>query len=259
MSQNLYKEKYIKYKSKYLNLKNEEGGALIKSLKDAIKSGHYWLFVPQQVFNILAAHNYFKYLIREDKGKQQPKLQSASTSTSTSTPSLEAPAYDDILNMTTKFPNCPSYIIKEGEIVPKKMADDRPWTMALQSPFGMIETTETTKGKASKLTSDPKKILSDINQVLENFDAYKDKKNNLQNKNEYVVIHLHIPTRGANEYINDDSTKEHPMVEIRSKLEEAIKQIRPQPLGSQVSSGQQPLGSQVSSVQQLLSSQVLSE
>ena len=233
MSQILYKEKYIKYKSKYLSLKNEEGGAIMKSLRDAIKSGHYWLFVPQQVFNILAAHNYFKYLIREDKGKQQPRLQSASTSTFTS--SLEAPAYDDILNMTAKFPNCPSYIIKEGEIVPKKMADDRPWTMALQSPFGMIETTGTTKGKASKLTSDPKKILSDINQVLENFDAYKDKKNNLEHKNEYVVIHLHIPTRGANEYINDNSTQEHPMVKIRNDLENAIKQIRPQPLSQPLS------------------------
>ena len=229
MSQDLYKEKYVKYKSKYLSLKNEEGGAFMKSLKDAIKSGHYWLYVPRQVSNILAAHNYFKNLIREDKGKQQPKLSTAAAPAATSqfTKSLEAPAYDDILNMTAKFPKCPSYIIKEGEIVARRMIDDVPWTKRLKTPFGMKETTETIKGKpTTKLTSDPAQIKLDIEQVKKDFGAYRELSDNLNNLDEYVVIHLHIPIRGANEYINDYDT-EHPMVTIRSQLENAIKDIRP--------------------------------
>jgi hypothetical protein len=229
MSQDLYKEKYVKYKSKYLNLKKEEGGTFMKSLKDAIKSGDYWLFVPQQVSNILAAHNYFKFLIREDKGKQQPKL--ATLSANANTKSLEAPAYDDILNMTAKFPKCPSYIIKEGDIVPRRMSDNVPWTMSLETPFGIktiTETVESMKSKTTtKITSDPVKIRADIEAVIKLFDAYKIESRNLQNINDYVVIHLRIPTRGTNEYINDDDTKEHPMVDIRSSLEKAITAIIP--------------------------------
>jgi hypothetical protein len=228
MSQDLYKEKYLKYKSKYLSLKNEEGGAFLKSFKDAIKSGDYWLIIPRSVSNILAAHNYYKYLIRDDKGKQQPKLLTVPVLGGQFTKSLEAPAYDDILNMTGKVPNCPSYIIKEGEIVPRRMTDDVPWTLPLSSPFGIQETTETTKSKTTtKLTLQTEKIMLDIKKIMENFNAYKNEEQNLKNRTEYVVIHLRIPIRGTNEYINDDNTQEHPMVAIRSQLEQSIKAIRP--------------------------------
>jgi len=220
----LYKEKYVKYKSKYLSLKNVEGGL---PKYDAFNAGQYCLFVPEEVFNLLAALSYFTHTFIKP-------LQKAKSNKVTSTPapasdivlSLPAPSLQEIIDILNKE-TLPSFIIKEGEDRLKYINSSNPantyWRVTLKTPFGQ-ETTDV-KGKLVTSTTD-KKLMADIVDIKKSFGAFQNANDNLQDHTKYKSLLIQVNKGSTNTYKNLNPTKQHPLHVIVNALEKNIRSIQ---------------------------------
>jgi hypothetical protein len=235
MSQDLYKEKYVKYKSKYLSLKNVEGGL---PRFDLFSAGQYCLFVPEEVFNLLAAHSYFTHTFikppqQAKSNKVTPTPAPASDKvTPTQVPaseivlSLPAPSLQEIIDILNKE-TLPSLFIKEGEDRVKYLNPSNPantfWTVGLKTPpFGQ-ETTEL-KGKTVTATTD-KKLKEDIAAIKKSFGAFQNPGDNLKDHKKYKSLLVQVNRGSANTYRNINPTEQHPLHVIVKDLEKTIRSI----------------------------------
>ena len=230
MSQYLYKEKYDKYKSKYLSLKNVDGGV---PKFDLFNAGQYCLFVPEEVFNLLAALSYFTNTFIKP-------VQQAKSNKVTPTPAPVAPASDIVLSLPAPSlqqlidilnkENLPSFIIKEGEDRVKYLNPSNPantyWHVGLKTPpFGQ-ETTEV-KGKLVTSTTD-KKLMADIAAIKASFGGFTDPNSNLTDHKKYKSLLVQVNKGSANTYRNINPSQQHPLHVIVKDLERTIRSISSQ-------------------------------
>ena len=204
MSQDLYKEKYVKYKSKYLSLKNVEGGA-------RLSPGRYFFYVPVSVFNTIVAHIYFTRLNKSIAISSSTKSSSATTTatattaatvaTAASVISIEGPGSEVILNIIESNKN-PSYQVQPGNSNFLNLKDQsNPLTLFNTSTrkFGIGSTTTTTTTTTNVAKSSSIKRPSDEvseSQIKTDLAIFKNKadENNrtLTNQESYVFVHYQV-------------------------------------------------------------------
>jgi hypothetical protein len=226
MSQDLYKEKYVKYKSKYLSLKNVDGGIV-----DMLNAGQYCLFMPQGVFNLLAAHSYFHHTFikpvqqvasKKTQAKTQEPIDSPKIPVEEIVSSLPAPSLQQLIDILNKEA-LPSFIIKEGETQVKNLKSNEFWTVTLPKPFGQ-ETTNDVKGKTVTSTTDSK-LKTDITSIKQSFGGFNDTSKNLQDHTKYKSLLVQINKGSQNIYRNLNPTQQHPLHVIAKDLERTIRSI----------------------------------
>jgi hypothetical protein len=194
MSQDLYKEKYVKYKSKYLSLKNVDGGA-------RLASGRYFFYVPVSVFNTIVAHIYFTRLNKSIAISSSTKSSSATTTATTTVAtaagviSIEGPGSEVILNIIESNKN-PSYQVQPGNSNFLNLKDQsNPLTLFTTSTrkFGIGPAPTTTVVKSSsKKPSDEvseSQIKTDL-AILKN--KADDNNKTLNNLEPYVFVHYQV-------------------------------------------------------------------
>jgi hypothetical protein len=241
MSQDLYKEKYVKYKSKYLSLKNVDGAGIFEKMLP----GRYFFYVPPSVFNMIAAYIFLNQLTKNisSKGKTSASVvpvQSAPVVTEQSTPvvpvqsATEVPVQQEIyieglpsdvlFNIINKD-NQPSYRISPGDKTYINLKDDKTFNAFddAAKKFGYkLETEPISKmQKAKAFMSDQSTQESIKNDVSE----FK-KKINLPT---YKLIHYEVKKVGSNiiyatEYSTTEKT-EHPITSHLIKMKEAIQSV----------------------------------
>ena len=200
MSQDLYKEKYVKYKSKYLSLKNVEGGS-------KLSPGRYFFYIPVSVFNTIVAHIYFTRL---NKSISMSTKSSSATATATATAaaataaaataaaaiSIEGPSSDIILNIIESNKN-PSYQVQPGNSNFLNLKDQsNPLTLfnttTKKFGIGSVPTTTTVVKSSSKKPSD-EVSESQIKTDLAIFKTKADENNRTLNIQEsYVFVHYQV-------------------------------------------------------------------
>ena len=109
MSVDLYRDKYIKYKGKYLNLKNLQGGVLNPS-----DLGEHWFLVTQEGVDLLSAY----YIINQMLGKSKS----------------EAPALEEILKLLKTTKDI-SYSIRLGDSTLKNLSNNKTTDKTLNEGF----------------------------------------------------------------------------------------------------------------------------
>lgn len=109
MSVDLYRDKYIKYKGKYLNLKNLQGGVLNPS-----DLGEHWFLVTQEGVDLLSAY----YIINQMLGKSKS----------------EAPTLEEILKLLKTTKDI-SYSIRLGDSTLKNLSNNKTTDETLKDGF----------------------------------------------------------------------------------------------------------------------------
>ena len=205
-NEDLYKEKYLKYKSKYLSLKNVGG---------KFTSGTYFFYVPPSVFNMIALFIYVNQL------KEPNKSVSKKTSKVDIPTSIEGPL-SSVLEKIIIDNELPSYIIKLGESIYSNSKDIQKNNLfgPTTKKFGFKDT-ESQASQASK-----KKIQTSDEQIIKS-DIYTFK--TTININEYKLIHCKIESNKpsliyASEY-STISQEEHPILKQIEQLKSEIKKI----------------------------------
>ena len=193
MSVDLYRDKYIKYKGKYLSLKNAQGGVLNPS-----DLGEHWFLVPQEGVDLLCSLS----IINQKLGQ----------------PANEAPKLDKILKLLGKTVNV-SYSIRLGDSTLKNLSNNKTTDRTLtnnfrfgftKSPEDMkkLSLTELTKFKATtfyKMREDavksgqPNVYLSDA-QITSHLQ-------DLMSQNgisQYIIVHIDV-NKNKNTYLSAPS------------------------------------------------------
>ena len=153
MSQDLYKEKYVKYKSKYLSLKNVDGGA-------TLATGRYFFYIPVSVFNTIVAHIYFtrlnKSISMSTKSSSATATATAAAAATTTTPtpvvSIEGPGSEVILNIIESNTN-PSYQVQLGNTTFTNLKTTKKFNLFDDSErkFGIASDASTAPAKSSSI------------------------------------------------------------------------------------------------------------
>jgi len=257
MSQDLYKEKYVKYKSKYLSLKNIEGAGIF----DKMLPGRYFFYVPHSVFNMIAAYIFLNQLTKStsSKGKTSatvvsvPSATAASATTQSTTvqPAPEQPTSQeeiyieglpsDVLFNIINKDNKPSYRISLGDKTYINLKDDTTFNAFddTAKKFGYSVTVPTVPTELTKMQK-LKKTMSDkfsdlsTETVIEEDIALLKKKINIKLseqkiENNYKLIHYEVKKIGSNViYATEYSTSKadvHPITSHLIKMKQVIENV----------------------------------
>jgi hypothetical protein len=228
MSQDLYKEKYVKYKSKYLSLKNVDGAGIL----DKMLPGRYFFYVPPSVFNMIAAYIFLNQLTKStsSKGKTSatvvpvPSAPEQSQSSPQQETYIEGPPSDVLFNIINKD-NDPSYRISLGDKTYINLKNDKTFNAFddTDKKFGYkLETEPISKMQKAKAfmseQSTEESIKADVSQ-------FKTKINNPK----YKLIHYEVKKVGSNIiYATENSTTQaavHPITNHLIKMKQAIQSV----------------------------------
>jgi hypothetical protein len=234
MSQDLYKEKYVKYKSKYLSLKNVDGGA-------TLSAGRYFFYVPVSVFNTIVAHIYFtklnKSIAMSTKSSSATAAATAAATAVVGTASvpilfLEGPGSEVILNIMDTNQH-PSYQVQPGNTTFTNLKTNRKINVfdEHERKFGIpVASTVPAKSSSSKKPSvevSEAQIKTDI-AIVEN--KAKENLKTQQITEEYVSIHYQVNGISKPNLFyattNISTTDTHPMQTHLNAIKTAIENTR---------------------------------
>jgi len=232
MSQDLYKEKYIKYKSKYLSLKNVDGAGIL----DKMLPGRYFFYVPPSVFNMIAAYIFLNQLTKStsSKGKtsakvtpvQSAQVQSASVQSTSVAQEIyiEGLPSDVLFNILNKDKE-PSFRISLGDKTYINLKNDK--------TFNAFDDTD--KKFGYKLETEPiskmqkAKAFMSVQPTEECIKADVLKFKTKINESTYKLIHYEVKKVGSNIiYATEHSTTTpdvHPITTHLNKIQRAIEGV----------------------------------
>lgn len=230
MSQDLYKEKYIKYKSKYLSLKNEEGGIFNK-----MTPGRYIFLVPSSVFNMIAAYIFFNQLTNttSTKGKTASKTpQTSQEQQQQPVVSIDSINSDIFLNIINND-NKPSYRISPGDNIYTNLKDNSTFYLFdhTRKRFGFDLEPESVSDKSTmekmkKLISSKTKGEPTDKNMKEDIELLKKKIRDPK----YKIINYEVNLKSANVIYSSEHSKTesiiHPLMKHINKIKSAIENVK---------------------------------